>query len=144
MLRMREEAHLAAQRKEMLLRKRGLASSEGFGGCLDDADIPLAIKRQKTTAGNRATVANLQHPNRRPRIGGSEMAGTYGAPVHFTPEALDPGPSQPRWRDLLSRTSSSSANPVPRIFSSDSSQAYNDIHCPEMPTDSFMSSATSV
>ncbi|KAJ2856474.1 hypothetical protein GGI22_003808, partial [Coemansia erecta] len=138
-LHMREVQHLAYLRETALKRKRELASGQRFGGCLDEADIPLSIKRQKTShAAETATpaaagirITNAHHHRRHQQ-------------VYLTPEALNPGPAEPRGSALQQHhISSSSIPPVPQSPSTDNVQAH-DLYCPEMPTNSFMSSSTNV
>ncbi|KAJ1782312.1 hypothetical protein LPJ59_006840, partial [Coemansia sp. RSA 2399] len=135
-LRTREVQHLAYLRETALKRKRELASGQSFGGCLDEADIPLSIKRQKTShAAESAT----------PPAAGIRITNTHHhTQVYLTPEALNPGPAEPRGSALQQlHVSTSLIPPVPQSPSTDSAQAH-DLHCPEMPTNSFMSSATNV
>ncbi|KAJ1772938.1 hypothetical protein IW140_003523 [Coemansia sp. RSA 1813] len=136
----REEQLLASMRETALKRKRELATGWGFGGCLDEADLPLAIKRQRAS---HADAATMQHPTHTPPADGIRITNTHDGPVYLTPEALDLGPAEPRGSGLQQHIPASSMQPVPQSPPIDSTHAH-DVYCPEMPTNSFMSSATNV
>ncbi|KAJ1991206.1 hypothetical protein GGI25_004848 [Coemansia spiralis] len=144
MLQMREEQCLALQREKALKRKRDIMQGASFSGCFGDAQIPQRVKQQRIS---RAKNINRPQPYHL-LFAGEPSANTSS--IEFTPEALNPGPSSSLSLSLSSLPfgpsqpqASLAAQSLPQSLSIENPHGY-DVHCPELPVNTFTSSATSI